>query len=491
MKSMSIADNAAGVDKDHSNKTSLHKEPSVMAMTACAAPVSATYFFYTPMWFILPGIYAKYFGLELTAVAAVVLYARLFDGITDPTIGYLSDRHRARNGSRKTWVLVGSIAVLIACYFLFSPPEQVTTTYYLLWTFAFFLAFTLVEIPHLSWGAELTMDYNRRAKVYSIRATFMALGQIAFFALPLLPIYASNEYTPETLTDAVYIGATIMLCGLVWSMFWAPASTVAKTPSGGDNITLFTRSLAQNKPLLLYYSATVCTGLSFGLWLGLLFFYLDGYLALGDKIATIFMLGNIAGLLSIPFWLKFIQKTSKSAAWAAGLTLFCTHLLGFLFVNPGGALWLPLLLTGTAYIGFSCVNASSLAVLGDIIDYGKLKFHQDRGGTYFAISSLLYKMTLGLGSGVSIGIAGIFDFDPTREVQSETALFGLQLGFIILPTLLGLVAVVLVLLTPINKHRHGIIQRRIASRPSSHSPLASTNSQPLTSQPLKRTIYAQ
>ena len=45
---------------------------------------------------ILAGVYAKYYELSLVELASVSLLARLFDAVTDPLVGYWSDRVRER-----------------------------------------------------------------------------------------------------------------------------------------------------------------------------------------------------------------------------------------------------------------------------------------------------------------------------------------------------------------------------------------------------------
>src|SRR5579871_4532264 len=89
--------------------TGAYENATLADIVAYAAPVTGSYFFYMPMWSILPGIYAKYFGLPLTSIAVVVLVIRLFDGVIDTTIGYLSDWYSSAGGSRKPWVLIGGL----------------------------------------------------------------------------------------------------------------------------------------------------------------------------------------------------------------------------------------------------------------------------------------------------------------------------------------------------------------------------------------------
>jgi GPH family glycoside/pentoside/hexuronide:cation symporter len=437
-------------------------ENSLPKVLAYAAPAAGSFFFYTPMWSILPAVYVKYFGLELSAVATVVLLIRLFDGITDPTIGYLSDRHRAANGSRKLWVVSGGMGAILACYFLFIPPDQVTTLYYLVWSMVYFLVLTISEVPHMTWGNELTMDYNQRAKVFSVRYICTYLGSLIFYALPLLPFYASNDYTPEVLHDAVIVGAVITLIGVVWAIFYAPPGKVSKS-NHGDSFKLFTVSLKGNTPFLIYCAASGAVALGYGMWVGLIYIFLDSYLQLTEKIAMIFMVSLVLAMFSTPLWLKLIAKTSKSVAWMTGVVLFSMQLIAMVFVQPETSAWIAPFLIVTAYVSFASNDIAALSSLGDIVDYGKLKFHKDRGATYYAVNSLIFKVGLGLGGGISLGCAAYFNFDPGAVIHSEIQIIGLKLGFVGLPLLCALLGIFFISKTPIDKVRHSYIQKRMES----------------------------
>lgn len=447
----------AATVKSHSKAVSLPRA------IAYAAPVTGGFFYYIPMWSILPGIYAKYFGLSLTAIAGVVLFIRLFDGFIDTAIGFGSDWHRSKGGSRKTWVVVGSLGTIVACYFLFQPPPGATTAYYLICSMAYFLAFTISEIPHLTWGSELTLDYHRRAQIFGVRYMAARLGMIAFYALPLLPLYATAAYTPEILKDAALIGAVLTVIGLTWMLLAAPAGIAVKTVRE-DSWRLLRDSLIGNKPLLLYFAAYICIGLSGGMWYGLVYIYLDSYLGLGEKVALMFLLATIIAAVSTPWWLKLIRKTSKSTVWAIGVSLFVIQMIGMLLIAPGVHWWPAFGLVILTNLFFTCNDVAAASILGDIVDYGKLKFHKDRGGAYFGIKIMLFKVGLGIGGGVALGTAGLFGFDPQGAVHSGNGVLGLKLGFTIVPMLVALTGLAFILRTPITPRRHHLIQRRIESR---------------------------
>lgn len=437
--------------------------PSALQLLAYSAPVCAMIFLWNPTVSILPGLYAKYFGLSLTAVAAVLLIARVVDAIADPLAGYLSDRHRVAGGSRKIWVIAGGIALCTSSYFLFSPPNPAPQSYYLVWSLAFYLAWTLIDIPHIAWGAELVSDYNGRARVYGYRGIAIYVGLVAFCALPFLPGFASGAYTPQTLRSAVFVGGAFMLVALIVSAVFTPAGAVPATQSH-ERFRDVVASIFQSKPLLHFLATYFCFSLSLGMWSGFIFIYLDSYLNLDSKTAVIFLAFSVAALISVPVWVRSVARTSKSTVLAAGMMLYLVSLFACFFIEPGIGWWLPLLTSCGVYIGVAAFALITPALLADVVDYGILKFNKNRGSTYFAFLTLSFKASSGLGAGLVLALSGYFGFDPTASMQSDTAILGVRVSFIGLPVLLALIAFVLAVRTPISKHRHQVIRRRIERR---------------------------
>jgi len=323
----------------------------------------------------------------------------------------------------------------------------------------YFLQFTIIEIPHLTWGSKLTTDYHQRAQVFAVRFSTNRLGIISFYTLPLLPCYASTDYTPEVLQGAVYTGAFMTVLGLIGGLYAAPTGAAVKTVHE-DSWRLFVHSLLQNQPSLIYFLANGCIGLAGGMWYALVYFYLDSYPGPGSKVALMFMLSTVVFALSTPSWLKLVHATSKSTVWTVGIILFICQMIAALFLVPGVVWWIPFVLVLTANLFFTCNNVTSPAILGDIVDYGRWKFHKDRGATYFGFNTLIFK----IGLGIALGIAGGFGFDPASVGHSDAVITGLKLGFLVLPILFAAIGTVWIWRTPIDKRRHQIIQRRLKSR---------------------------
>jgi Na+/melibiose symporter-like transporter len=200
------------------------------------------------------------------------------------------------------------------------------------------------------------------------------------------------------------------------------------------------------------------------MWYGLLYIYLDGYLGVGNRIALMLLVATVASTLTTPLWITLIRKTSKATAWVIGLSLFCLQLLCMLFLGQGDPNWMVFALVFIAHLCFTANDVAAVSALGDIVDYGKLKFHVDRGATYFALLALIFKVGLGLGGGLSLGIAGTFGFRAAEMIHTASSIWSLKLGFIVLPACCALLCLLLVARTPINRQRHRIIQRRLESR---------------------------
>ncbi|MDB4077713.1 MFS transporter, partial [Porticoccaceae bacterium] len=121
---------------------------------AYTLPVLGTMFLLGPIP-IVQGIYAKYFGLSLAVIASLVLATRLLDALTDPLIGYLSDRAKACTGTRKVFIAIGAMLFLVSAYYLFVPVDPTTInkgstvsgTYFFIASFFFYLGLTLFDIP--------------------------------------------------------------------------------------------------------------------------------------------------------------------------------------------------------------------------------------------------------------------------------------------------------------------------------------------------------
>lgn len=423
---------------------------------------------------VLGGIYAKHYGLTLASIASVILFARLFDAVTDPIIGYYSDRWRIRIGSRKPMMLMGAIFLVPCSYFLFVPGGEVSTIYFASWYLLFYLAFTLFVIPYTAWVNEFTVDTKEKTLIFSVYAMIAPIGGALFFAVPLLPFFPSTEITPQILQVTVIIGAVLLLPGLMIALKVVPDGPppeplpVADTEnlqSTTSQIIDVIRAMLRNKPFVLFVMAFMCLGIGSGMWGGMFFIYVDSYLKLGEEFAKISLWGMGCGFAAVPIWYRLTLLLGKRKAWLAGMSIliavyFCTRLLS----PESSGVYELFALNMLMVFGGSSMVVIAAPMLCDAIDYGRLKDHAERNAVYFSIFSLLTKMQGAIGGALGMGIAGWFGFDVLASEQTASGLLGLHLGVAWLPALFVGMAMFFIAIMPLSEERMTVIRRRLSAR---------------------------
>lgn len=432
------------------------------------SPVAGVYLLFMPIGIVLQGIYATHFGMALTAIASVFFIARIFDAVTDPIIGYLADKSRAMGISRKWWVIIGGVTLIACGYFLYVPPRDVRVSYFMFWSLAFYLAWTIFDVSHYAWGSELTREPGTRIRIFTVRGSMVYVGAIVFYVLPVLPIFDTTEFTPETLKYAVGLAAIYMLPTLYAAARYVPNGEFIPDQDK-ETILSQLRMVFSNKPFAVFVVIYILTGISGGMWISLTFIVFDSYYGVSENIAMMYFLGSLVGICGLPFWLKLSNRVGKKSGWRIAQCMHIACLSIPIFVVPGEHAFILLLISTIGIFFCEGYRQGVLpSLLADIIDYGTWKFGSDRAATYFAINTLLQKISIGVGAGSGLMLLGLLGFEPTSvEVGDESALFAVQLAFCILPAALILVSLGFLTRLRITARHSSIIRRRLAARTQS------------------------
>ena len=435
-----------------------------------ATPLVAVSMLVTPMA-IIQGIYAKHYGIALSTLALIVLASRIFDAISDPVVGFLSDRYRQKHGTRKPFIVGGTLLLFVAGYFLYIPPDQVSTAYATGWFIAFYAAYTLFQIPHITWPCDISKDSADRARLYSYRVMAYYCGLVLFYCIPLLPIFPTQEITPNTLKIGFFVSAALALPFLFQSMRSVPTGI---PPMPLEKVPLQSRSrlfrslfkeVCNNKPFLIFAAAFLLAGFSSGMWSGLIYIYVDAYLGMGEQFAKMFLAAFVIGIVFAPLWRRLVKQIGKKKVFALSMTMMVASYLFTSTLNPGGVSFTQLLLlkvlNTTAIVGTLTVAP---AMLADIVDYAYLKVGIERSATYFSIKVFLEKTAIALGAALALGLAGWSGFAVTNTHFTPEAVMGLMMAMVWIPTVFGSLSILFIVLTPINERRHSIIKRRLDAR---------------------------
>ena len=463
-----------------------NKQPSELKHAlSYSAPVVVTALLLGPLG-ILQGIYAKYFGLSLSAIAFALLIGRIVDAVSDPAVGFLSDKAYERKGNRSHFIAVGAILFVVSAYFLYVPTNifgfgvsytdsqdgiKVSETYFLFWIVMAYCSWTLFEIPHLAWGGDIAYTSNDKTRLYSIRSMFGALGGLLLFVIPYLPIFETTEITPQTLQLTILVAAILILPLIFISLRYTPKPypAVPSLQATDDNepmgLVLTLKSIAANRPFILFIVSFMLTGMGAGCSSVMTYIFIDSYLGLADKFPLIGIISAVISIPAIGLWYKLCGIFGKKQSWIIGLIGYIVCLVGYSQLTPENSPFVPLLgLSICSLVLLPAFGIASLSILSDIIDYGTLNSGKNQAGSYFSVFAFLVKTNAALGAALGLSVAGWYGFDASATTHHPDSIFGLHLSVVYIPVVFLLAAAVIVFFIPMNEKIHHEIRNRLDIR---------------------------
>jgi glycoside/pentoside/hexuronide:cation symporter, GPH family len=438
--------------------------PTLSTAVNYGLSAGAVSFLVLPFFTVMAAIYAKYFGLRFEDIGVVFFVNDCLVAIASPAIGLMADKHRSCGGARKLWVLTSLFFMGIAAYGLLMPPPRVTVTYLLGWSVALNLFRAAYDISHLAWGSELSSTYHGSTRLLTVRSVSSSLGAIAFYVMPLLPLFDTREVTPEVLRCAAIVATVLMLSAGLFTFRYLREGEYRAT-AGNDRLGDAIKYVFCNRPFLLLSAVNVLFGMANGMWVTLSFAVYDYYYGVGSVLSATYIVSYVVTAVSLPLFEKVCRLKGKKVALVVLQVVFMALITLPACVEPGKGSYVPLAL---ALIGVQavliCNFTVSGAILVDAIDYGHWKHGSGHAAGYISMSSTLSGVATSVGGSVGLFVIGHLGFSPTGISNWQDAGRAIRFAFYDVPLLLTLSAVIFTLKLPISAARSGIIRRRLNAR---------------------------
>jgi Na+/melibiose symporter-like transporter len=424
-------------------------------------PVAMSLF---PVIVFIPRFYSADLGVPLAWVGTILIVQRLFDVVTDPLMGVVSDRTRSRFGRRRPWVAASAPILMLAVYQLFMPPEGAGGWHLFGWGIVLSIGTTMIIIPYYAWGAELSADYHERSRVTGARALLNILGSFSAQAVPAVGLLAFGLGGTDFVLTAV--GTTMLVLTPL-----CVAITVWRTPEPEVEIRSQVPIMAGlklmvgNKPFLQLVLAFMIGSIGLNITTPLYAFFVAD--VLGSEDETIYMLSffYLTSLCAVPFWVWLAGRIGKHRAYISAFFLLAFAHPFYLLLGTGD-FWrmLPITIaTGFAAGGFS--QALPNAMKADVIDLDALESGENRAGLFFAAWSFAQKATATVGAGIAMYGLSLFGYDAELgSGNGPEELFGLRFLFSTFPSLFFLIGAAIVWRYPITEARHREIRAEIEKR---------------------------
>ncbi|NRB49425.1 MAG: MFS transporter [Saprospiraceae bacterium] len=413
---------------------------------------------------LLPGALGIFMFFLLTAFGMDPFLAgllgglpRIFDALTDPIMGFISDNTKSKYGRRRPYIFVGAILSGVFFVILWQLDENNTQSYnfwyFLLFSLVYLIGNTIFSTPLIGLGYEMTSDYNERTRLMAFSQT---MGQIAWMIVPWFWVLIAdpdlfNNQAEGVRKLSVVVGAVCIALGVLPAIFCKgiDASEMANRKEISF-ATLFTNlvdlfkgivQVAKNKPFVKLCGATflVFNGFqmvaSFSYFI-IVFYMFDGdYGAAGNWPAWFSTISAFAtAFLVIPIISWMSNRMGKRKAFILSTAISIVgYVLKWWGFNPDNP-WLLFMPLPFIAFGVGGLFTLMMSMTADVCDLDELENGMPRReGTFGAI----YWWMVKLGQALALVMGGlvlkIVGFDQNSQLQTVETLTRLRLADIIVP----------------------------------------------------------
>jgi GPH family glycoside/pentoside/hexuronide:cation symporter len=418
----------------------------------------------------LPNYYTDELGVTAGMLSWVFLAGRVWDAVTDPLMGHVSDRTSTRWGRRRPYFLLSALPIWAVFYLIWSPSPAFSVNetflhlivcYLLLYTF-----WTVFSIPYLSLGMELTPAYHERTRLFGGRQAFYVAGTALGMLAPVIfANAASDKLAGYSMMGAIFGGLTVLLILIAFTNV-KERPGLARTESfpffQGLRVTFRNRAFVV---LVLVYLFSL-VGASFIAPLSL---YMAKYVIKAEWVMQYVMLAWLAGSLGfIPLWLHLSRRIGKNRTWSIALIVAAVgYALSYTYHEGTWMRWIALAVVVGAAQG--CTMTLGPAISADVIDSDELETGKRREGAFVGIWSFVDKAAIGLA--VFVGLQGLdaIGYRPNVE-QNANVIEGMKFLYCLLPAICHLVAVLIFQRFPITPEIHAQIRAELDARAAAERP---------------------
>lgn len=340
--------------------------------------------------------YTDALGLNAGIIGTIMLFSRVFDGVSDMLMGFVMDQVKSKRGKARCWLYWLAIPIALATVLVFLVPNIgdtgkyifVIITYNLVTTFLY----TMINIPYGALTSLMTRDQNQRTVINIFRMFMAQVGYLIInaFTLPLINAVGGSTEQKSWIIVSVMYG---ILAAVLFFICYAKTEERVTISSEQEEKISFGESfklIMKNNYWLLIVGVWVFTALSMGIGMSVGTYYAKYVLGNENLAGFLTSIALIPTLVCMPFVAPLSQKYGKRN------------------VVKG--------------VGSAALTGTLFAMVADTIEYGQWKTGKRVEGMLYSSTTFGAKIGAGVGMAVSMGILGAAGYVGTAAVQTESAM---------------------------------------------------------------------
>ena len=384
-----------------------------------------------------------YAAISASLAGLLIAISKIYDAVTDPLMGVVSDRTKTRWGRRRPYLFLGGIVCALSYFMMFNVPNLDSTAmksaYVLFSLLLNATGYTLFNVPYLAMPAEMTESFSERTSLISFRVGFVAIGQfLASVVGPLLLAYFGGGFFGHSVMAGVISSVILASC---LATFWSTKN--AKQTSTANQVRVsskeFLMTLTENRPFLILSLTKLFQLVGTALLLGILPFFFDRVIAQSNaSLGLFFLILTGCILFTQPLWVYISNTFSKKISYYLAAGAYSLSSLSWLLAGEGEPTEFIILRALVAGIGSGGLLLIGQALLPETIEYDSRRTGLRREAIYSGLFTFIEKSAFSIGAavtGIYLGATGYIEGTGLEGVQSEQAIEAIRLAVILPPIL--------------------------------------------------------
>ncbi len=351
--------------------------------------------------------------------AIIIVISKVWDAISDPLMGVISDNTRTKIGRRRPWIIIGGALVPVAFAIMFMPWARniqsagLRITYACIGYFLLCTVNTISQVPYASLSAEISADFKERNKANSVKLIYSILASGAFYLIPAAATEAYSAYITHgtsaygSIDETGFFLIVAVMCGLIFGVSTVlvgifskeriPYDKTQKSKFSFKSYAIPLKNKSYRYHLIMYITAFGCYDFISALVLYYVTAVVPNITIFGMKMSSMFIVAPMMVMAAVTYPLNMKLKSSKGKQFAFRWGLPC-YILGAvgLAVFPNttntNISWLLLLCAAIMGTGFGGAQMMPWLIFADTQDVAELKTGVKDTGTYSGLMTFTRKI---------------------------------------------------------------------------------------------------
>lgn len=377
--------------------------------------------------------YMTSIGILMATASTIMMVAKIWDAITDPIMGFITDNTRSKYGRRKPYIFFGGLSLFVAIFLIFAPLHSMGITSQggmVAWILIFYIFWntcsTISQVPFCSMSSDISPSFKERNNANTVKLVFNAIASGLAYVLPLLfveSLISEDGYlfmpniSPVTFWILMAVifgtlfGGGLMVCGV-----FVKERIKTSRPKVKFDFKQFINNYAEpykNRSyrwhILMYVAAFTCMDMISALAVYYATDVWHGYKLFGMDFSSLFIIAPlmVAAVLMFPLARIMMDKKSKQFAFRMGLPFYIGGGIMLAVMDPSWTpAWVVPLVALIMGLGFGGAQMMPWIIFPDTLDVAEMATGKRPTGTYSGMMTLARKIGGALGVGMIGWIIG-------------------------------------------------------------------------------------